>query len=129
VVIPILPRLGWDEVREFSRLLAECWRKRAPISFTAKMAKQQRTRKVFVDYLRNADTAKRGSRLFAARRGPARRCRPRSHGKNWTNRFKSEIHGPQRPAPARTTAPRPLARLFHTRQSITAAMRRALGAQ
>jgi len=83
VVIPILPRLGWDEVRNFSRLIAEMLAKERPDLFTAKMAKQKRSGRLFVDYLRNAEAA---SAVAAYRRARARRdgVGLRSHGKNWT---------------------------------------------
>src|SRR5438034_10600532 len=57
VVVPIVPRLGWDEVRNFSRSIAEMLAKEWPDVFTSKMAKQKRTGKLFVDYLRNAEAA------------------------------------------------------------------------
>ncbi|HTM62521.1 MAG TPA: DNA ligase D [Burkholderiales bacterium] len=57
VVVPITPKLGWSEVKEFSRLIAEFLVRAEPKLFTAKMAKERRSEKVFVDYLRNSETA------------------------------------------------------------------------
>jgi len=127
VVIPILPRLGWDGVREFSRLLAEMLAKEWPDLFTAKMAKQQRTGKLFVDYLRNADTASAVAAYSPRARPGATVSTPLA----WEELDKTDLR-------ARFTVrsvPRRLAQLRHdpwrdyftTRQSITAAMRRALG--
>ncbi len=57
VVAPIVPELGWDEVKEFTRLLAVMLTRARPELFVAKMAKDRRTGKIFVDYLRNSETA------------------------------------------------------------------------
>jgi bifunctional non-homologous end joining protein LigD len=57
VVAPIEPRLGWDEVKAFTRRIAEMLAKARPDLFTAKISKQRRPGKIFVDYLRNSETA------------------------------------------------------------------------
>ncbi|MBV9191204.1 MAG: DNA ligase D, partial [Betaproteobacteria bacterium] len=57
VVVPIAPKLGWSEVKEFSRLIAEFLVRAEPKLFIATMAKERRHQKVFVDYLRNSETA------------------------------------------------------------------------
>src|SRR5205085_6978644 len=57
VVLPIKPQLGWSEVKEFSRHIAEFLVRAEPKLFTAKIAKERRSEKVFVDYLRNSETA------------------------------------------------------------------------
>jgi bifunctional non-homologous end joining protein LigD len=57
VVAPIEPGLGWDEVKELTRRIAETLVKARPELFTASIAKDRRPNKIFVDYLRNAETA------------------------------------------------------------------------
>src|SRR5438552_127979 len=57
VVLPIQPKLGWAEVKDFSRHIAEFLVRAEPKLFTAKIAKERREKKVFVDYLRNSETA------------------------------------------------------------------------
>ncbi|HUQ26424.1 MAG TPA: DNA ligase D [Burkholderiales bacterium] len=57
VVFPIARRNSWDEVKEFARLIAEFLVKAEPGLFVSTMAKQARGGKVFVDYLRNGETA------------------------------------------------------------------------
>src|SRR3989442_2547672 len=127
VVVPIVPRLGWDEVRNFSRLIAERLAKEWPDVFTANMSKQKRTGKLFVDYLRNAE-----ARSAVAAYSP--RARPRatwSTPLDWEELDKTDL----RAKFTVRSVPRRLAQLRHdpwrdyftTRQSITAAMRRALG--
>ena len=129
VVIPLLPRLGRDGVREFSRLAAEVLAKARPDLFTAKMAKQQRTGKLFVDYLRNADAASAVAAYSPRARPGATVSTPLA----WEELDKSDL----RTKFTVRSVPRRLAQLRHdpwrdyftTRQSITATMRRALGAQ
>jgi bifunctional non-homologous end joining protein LigD len=57
VVAPLEPKLGWDEVKEFTRRIAEMLARARPDLFTAKISKQRRPGKIFVDYLRNSQTA------------------------------------------------------------------------
>src|SRR5207302_3031075 len=129
VVIPLVPRLGWDGVREFSRLAAETLAKARPDLFTAKMAKQQRAGKLFVDYLRNADAASAVAAYSPRARPGATVSTPLA----WEELDKSDL----RTKFTVRSVPRRLAQLsqdpwrdyFTTRQSITATMRRALGAQ
>jgi bifunctional non-homologous end joining protein LigD len=109
-------------------LLAEMLAKEWPDLFTAKMAKQQRAGKLFVDYLRNADTASAVAAYSPRARPGATVSTPLA----WEELDKTDLR-------ARFTVrsvPRRLAQLRHdpwrdyftTRQSITATMRRALGA-
>jgi len=57
VVVPLTRRHGWDEVKEFSRAVAEAMARDEPRRFTAKMAKRERTGRIFIDYLRNGPGA------------------------------------------------------------------------
>ena len=56
-VLPLERRDPWDEVKAFSRALADHLESSLPTLFTAKMTKSQREGRVFVDYLRNAEGA------------------------------------------------------------------------
>ena len=78
---------SWDEVKEFTRLMAEFLVQGRARLFIAKISKAKRTGKIFVDYLRNAETASAVAaysraraqgrrRLDAARLGRARRDGP-----------------------------------------------------
>ena len=53
VVVPLVPRAGWDAAKAFCRSLAEAMTKDAPDRFVATATKAARTRKIYVDYLRN----------------------------------------------------------------------------
>jgi bifunctional non-homologous end joining protein LigD len=57
IVAPIAPELCWDAVKQFTKDLAGFLVRARPDLFVANMAKSKRGGKVFVDYLRNAETA------------------------------------------------------------------------
>jgi bifunctional non-homologous end joining protein LigD len=57
VVVPLVRRAGWDEVKRFARSLAELFAAEAPDFYTAVMSKQRREGKIYIDYLRNAPEA------------------------------------------------------------------------
>ncbi len=54
VVVPLARHHEWDEVREFSRAVAESMALDDPGRFTTRMAKKERPGRIFIDYLRNA---------------------------------------------------------------------------
>jgi bifunctional non-homologous end joining protein LigD len=56
-VLPITRRHTWLEIREFARGLADALVGAAPSLFTAKAAREARPGRVYVDYLRNAEGA------------------------------------------------------------------------
>lgn len=62
VVVPLTPQAGWDEVKAFSQAIAQHMATTLPDYFSAKMGKQNRRDKIFVDYLRN----NRGSSTVSA---------------------------------------------------------------
>src|SRR5207249_3179079 len=53
VVVPLAPKLGWDEVKEFAKWVADRFVAHYPDRFTANMAKRARQGRIFIDYLRN----------------------------------------------------------------------------
>jgi bifunctional non-homologous end joining protein LigD len=57
VVVPVKPQLEWDAVKEFTRRIAVMLTRARPDLFTAQIAKARRPNKIFVDYLRNSETA------------------------------------------------------------------------
>jgi bifunctional non-homologous end joining protein LigD len=57
VVVPVVRRSDWDEVREFTQAVAQRMVAEDPGGFTAKMSKSRRKGRIFVDYLRNARNA------------------------------------------------------------------------
>ncbi|HYY60197.1 MAG TPA: hypothetical protein VE756_02295, partial [Burkholderiales bacterium] len=128
VVVPITPKLAWAEVKEFSGLMAQFLVRAEPDLFTAKVAKERRENKVFVDYLRNSETASAVSAFSARARPNAGVSTPLawdelSDGDDVRGRHTVQTL-PQRLA---TLKEDPWADYPASKQSITAAMWRALG--
>jgi bifunctional non-homologous end joining protein LigD len=127
IVIPIQPRLGWADIKAFSGAMAEFLVRAEPKLFTAKVAKERRENKVFVDYLRNSETASAVA-AFSAR---ARRAAGVSTPVAWDELVEDDdIRGrftvltvPQR---LMTLKNDPWAGYGKTQQSVTEAMRKAL---
>jgi bifunctional non-homologous end joining protein LigD len=129
VVAPLEPKLPWDEVKEFTRLVAEFLVRAEPGLFIANMSKAKRTGKVFADYLRNSETASAVSAYSARAREEAGVSTPL----DWDELGKADIRGkftvlsvPKRLASLTLD---PWAEYWSTRQSITAAMWNALRAK
>src|SRR3954465_563330 len=128
VVLPIVPKLPWAEVKEFSRLIAEFLVRAEPALFTAKGAKDRRENKVFVDYLRNSETASAVSAFSARARPGAGVSTPLAWEELTVDEDVRPLHTVQ-------TVPERLAKLKKdpwadydsTRQNITQAMWRSLG--
>ena len=57
IVIPLRRTKGWEEVKSFSKRVAEHLAHVIPSLFTSVMAKRARRGKIYVDYLRNAQGA------------------------------------------------------------------------
>ncbi|MHC4991985.1 MAG: DNA ligase D, partial [Planctomycetota bacterium] len=127
VVVPIVRRTGWEQVKAFTAAVARDIVRAAPQNFVASMAKSVREHRVFVDYLRNV----RGSTAVAVYSTRARPGALVSTPLGW-----EELTPEQTPDRFTVkTVPRRLARLeedpwldFRSiRQSITKSMRDAVG--
>jgi bifunctional non-homologous end joining protein LigD len=53
VVVPLTPSAGWDEAKDFCRIVAESMERDAPQRYTSTVTKKERKGKIYVDYLRN----------------------------------------------------------------------------
>jgi bifunctional non-homologous end joining protein LigD len=129
VVAPIERKLDWDRVKEFTRLVAEFLVRAEPGLFTAKISKGKRTGKIFVDYLRNSETASAVAAFSPRARPNAGVSVPLSWdeldlGEDIRPRFTVQ-NVPKRLAALKKD---PWADYWKTRQSITARMKKALGA-
>lgn len=126
VVVPIAPRRGWDEVKAFTKAVADALVRLDPARYTATMSKAKRTGKVFVDYLRNG----RGATAVAPYSTRARPGAAVATPLAW-----DELDAPLDPAsftietvPQRLATIRdPWAELTSVRQSITSAMLKQIG--
>ena len=95
VVVPIAPKLDWDQAKEFSKWVAERFIAAYPDHFTSNMAKRARAGRIFIDYLRNS----RGATAIAAyspRRGRTPRSRRRCPGRK-SRTASSRTVSPSRP--------------------------------
>ena len=54
VVVPLNPASGWEEAKKFSHALAESFASSRPNEFVSVASKQQRSGRIFIDYLRNS---------------------------------------------------------------------------
>jgi bifunctional non-homologous end joining protein LigD len=127
VVVPLTPKLGWDEVKAFAKWVADRFVQQYPDRFTANMAKRARTGRIFIDYLRNG----RGATAIGAYSPRARPGAPVATPLSW-----EEVENGVRPdqftvetVPARLAALKsdPWAEMRQTRQSLRAAVRREVG--
>jgi len=57
IVVPLKPERTWDEVKPFSKAIAEHLAHTLPDRYTSNMAKNKRGGKIFIDYLRNGQGA------------------------------------------------------------------------
>ncbi|MBV6469562.1 MAG: Multifunctional non-homologous end joining protein LigD [Nitrospirae bacterium] len=122
VVVPIRRTQGWDEVKAFSKAVAEHLVGTIPERFIATMSKQKRGGKIFIDYLRNAE----GATAVAAYSTRARRGAPVSVPLAWdelspglrSDHF-TVVDLPQR---LRQLAEDPWREYFSQRQTITRSM-------
>jgi bifunctional non-homologous end joining protein LigD len=127
VVIPLTPKLGWDDVKTFAKWVADSFVAHRPEDFTANMAKKARQGRIYIDYLRNG----RGATAVGAYSPRSRTSAPVS-----TPLFWEEVEQGVRPerftvetVPNRLTALEsdPWAEMGKLRQSISAAVRRQVG--
>jgi len=127
VVIPLTPKLGWDEVKAFAKWVADSLVAQRPQDFTANMAKRARRGRIYIDYLRNG----RGATAVGAYSPRARPGAPVSTPVSW-----EEVEQGVRPdeftvetVPQRLSAlpADPWAEIGKIRQSISAAVRRQVG--
>jgi bifunctional non-homologous end joining protein LigD len=127
VVAPIAPELGWDEVKEFTRGIAVMLTRARPDLFIDKMAKDRRGGRIFVDYLRNSETASAVAAYSPRARPGATVSTPLA----WDELGATDVRGKftVKTVPQRLKRQRkdPWSEYAKTRQSIAGKMRRALG--
>jgi len=125
VVVPLVPRSTWDELKQFAQAVAGQLVRAAPDRFTATMSKARRPGKIFLDIFRNAPEAT----AIASWSTRARPGAPVAATLAW-----SELEANQAPrvtlrdAPARLELPDPWASFEGSRRRLTESMRRRVGA-
>ena len=126
IVVPVQPRLDWDEAKAFCQAVADFVVRAAPDRYIASMSKAARKGKVFVDYLRNA----RGATAIAAYSTRSRPGATASVPIAWDElsfRLRSDQFTIAK-VPARLAKLKkdPWTEMATTKQSITKAMRKRL---
>lgn len=127
VVVPLVRRSEWDDVRSFAKACADLMADEEPDRYVATMSKEKRKGRIFVDYLRNS----RGATSVAAYSTRARFGAPVSLPVRWDEIGRLDGGDPWAVGAVsrRLSALRrdPWEGFFDIRQSITEKMRRAVG--
>jgi bifunctional non-homologous end joining protein LigD len=127
VVIPLTPKLGWDQIKAFAKWVADSLVTQRPQDFTANMAKRARRGRIYIDYLRNG----RGATAIGAYSARAREGAPVATPLSW-----EEVESGVKPdAFTVATVPErlkklnrdPWAEMPKLRQAISAKVRKAVG--
>jgi bifunctional non-homologous end joining protein LigD len=127
VVAPIEPQLGWDEVKDFTRRIALFLQKAEPGLFLASMSKAKRRGKIFVDYLRNGETASAVAAYSPRARPEGGVSTPLSWDELGTQDLRGRFTVKTVPRRLQRLAADPWRDYWRKKQGITAAMQRALG--
>ena len=127
LVAPLTPKLGWGEVKPFTKAIADALVAARPDRYTANPLKKTREGKIFVDYLRN----QRGGSAIITYSTRAKAGAPVACPLRWDELKGLKVAAPYtaKTLPARLKALKrdPWDGFFATRQSITARARKALG--
>jgi bifunctional non-homologous end joining protein LigD len=127
VMVPLAAKHEWEEVKEFSRRVAELLVADSPRRYVSTMAKKDRTGKIFIDYFRNHP----GATTVGAYSVRARKGAPVSTPLHW-----DEVGGRLKPGSfhAANVVRRlqglhsdPWKTFKRTSQTLTATMKRKLG--
>ncbi len=130
VVVPVVPRLEWEAIKEFSKWVAERFVAAYPDRFTSNMAKRARSGRIYIDYLRNG----RGATAIGAYSARAREGAPVATPLSWEE-VESGVKPdaftvatiPDRVAKLAKRNADPWAEMPKLRQSIGARVRREVG--
>ncbi|MGZ5145646.1 MAG: DNA ligase D [Burkholderiales bacterium] len=127
VVVPIKPSLGWDEIKNFTKAIAELLVQSFPDRFVATMTKSKRTGKIFVDYLRNAEGATAVSAYSLRARAHAPVATPVSWEELSTDIRRDYFNAKNIPQRLKTLKKDPWAGFFDLDQAVTKAMMKKVG--
>jgi bifunctional non-homologous end joining protein LigD len=127
LVAPLTPKLGWDEVKPFTKAIADALVAARPDRYTANPLKRTREGKIFVDYLRN----QRGGSAIVNYSTRAKEGAPVACPLRWDELKGLKAAAPYsvKTLPARLKALKgdPWKGFSSTRQSITAKAKKTLG--
>jgi len=127
VVVPIEPKLGWDEMKDFTRRIALFLQRAEPGLFLASMSKAKRTGKIFVDYLRNGETASAVAAYSPRARPEGGVSTPLAWDELGVKDLRGRFTVKTVPRRLQSLGADPWREYWRKPQGVTAAMRRALG--
>jgi bifunctional non-homologous end joining protein LigD len=126
VVVPILRRHGWDEIKRFSKAVAQRLASDSPYEYTATMTKAARAGRIYIDHHRN----NRGATAVAAYSTRARPDAPVSLPLFWTELSPAigpdHFHVNNVMGRLGSLEKDPWSEIRHVRQSVTASIRTKL---
>jgi bifunctional non-homologous end joining protein LigD len=119
VVVPLVRRATWDEVRDFSQGVARHLVRLAPDRFTAVMSKARRKGKIYIDWVRNT----REATAIASYSTRARPGAPVALPVGWDEleSLSSPLHESVREAPRRMAMPDPWQHFEASRRPLSRA--------
>lgn len=127
VVLPLTRRAGWDEVKAFTKMVSDMIVAAEPDKYTSKLSKARRQGRTFIDYLRNG----RGATSISAYSTRAKPGAPVSTPLFWEELdtdVRANTYTVQNlPARLESLESDPWEGFFDVRQTITAAMKKAVG--
>ncbi len=122
LVVPVQPRVEWDQAKAFCRAVADRVVRAAPDRFIATMSKAARKGKIFIDYLRNGRGATAVAPYSTRNKPGATVSAPISWDELSPGLHSEHFTTENLPARLARLKTDPWADLAKTRQSITAAM-------
>ena len=127
VVVPIKPTVPWEQIKGFTKAIADLFAQTFPDRFTAKLLKVPRHGKIFIDYLRNAE----GATAVAPYSLRAKANAPVSTPIEWTETARDlrfdHFNVKNIPSRLQRLKRDPWADFMETRQSVTKAMMKKVG--
>jgi bifunctional non-homologous end joining protein LigD len=126
VVVPIAPEAGWDEVKEFTRMVALRMVEAFPERFTANVSKARRKGKIFIDYLRNGRGATSVA-PYSLRSRPGATVAVPIAWEDLAQDVRSDSYTLKNLEAALKKRKDPWAEYFEVRQSLTTKMKRSVG--
>jgi bifunctional non-homologous end joining protein LigD len=127
VVVPLVRRSGWDEVKAFSGAVASLLSRAAPDLYTTEMSKKKRRGRILLDYLRNT----RGATAIEAYSTRARAGAPVAAPIHWDELgdgvMPDSFNVRNMPARMASMKADPWNDMGAVKQSLTAPMKRKVG--
>jgi bifunctional non-homologous end joining protein LigD len=127
VVVPLVRRADWEEVKEFAHGVASLLARAAPERYTLEMSKAKRKGRILLDYYRNTRGAT-AIEAYSTRARPGATVAAPIHWDELADGVKSDTFTVRNmPARLRELGADPWKEIGAVKQSLTAPMRRQLG--